>query len=301
MIKRHFIYTPTTGSKIFAATLQQPHVLAAFKMPNESIHVFGGFRLEYPESSRKWRDAARKFVKAVARGYGSNLKSIVAWDDKGSINIVVPFEFAYKLHRAMSVLYREVEGKYIDVEDGIDRNLIRLAAEGGDSFCLPQFDDNLNMTFHANITSDFNKERFHIFKPSGIEQRAKNRRAGIKPKYIDGKDLGLKVQNTKMPDGKWIATVYVDHRNYVAGEGLKAWEADDIHPEPETLFITTGKLRWYWDEYKPEGVLVYDQDFESEECTLYETIDAPYHNPMQIKQEAFDWYEAKQEAENTDD
>ena len=288
MIKRTFIYTPTTGSKIFAASLQEPHIIAAFKMQNQSVHVFGGFHLDYPESSRKWRQAARNFIEVATKSYESKLKSLIAWDDKGSINVILPVEFAFSFDKAMRDLYRATTGRFLEDQD----NLLRLAAIG-DLYCIPKFDEYGNMEFQPFTTRSEDHEKFHLYKPM-TSSSSKSKRKGKNPDaYVMGKDLGLKVQNTKMADGTWISTVYVDHRNYDGWSGMVSWE-EEQELQPEVLFRTTGKLEWI-NEPKPSDVHIYEQDASSEECELYEKIDAPYHDPMKIKQAAIAWYEAKQE------
>lgn len=82
-LKWHFVYAPRSGPRwIGEADPREDLKVPCVVWPNESAHVFGQ-KLSFDASY--WRPEARKAAGAIALRLGG-----VAWDDHGTVSLVLP-------------------------------------------------------------------------------------------------------------------------------------------------------------------------------------------------------------------
>ena len=119
----HFIYWPKSGGRVFA---QNPtDEVGVVEWYNGCRHVVGGVLLEYATAQpcMWWRDTARRIAGQIVALAGG-----VAWDEQGTIMLIVPCSAAAKADQVMKSV-REVSVGVAPAEE-MRANAMRLLAAG---------------------------------------------------------------------------------------------------------------------------------------------------------------------------
>jgi hypothetical protein len=132
-----FVYAPRSGDRVIAARPADDGLPAIIAWPgNGSRHVIGGVHLAYEASAprRHWRDAARRMASIIVDQVGG-----VAWDDRGTIHLVVPRASAGTTDRWMRATRAAALGDHPVAErlDWPDLNAVSLALAGAGSVYVP--------------------------------------------------------------------------------------------------------------------------------------------------------------------
>ena len=120
-----FVYRPTTGDRVFAELPSEWIKIVTWR--NGCRHVIGGTHLVFDAAMPRqyWRDIARRLAAAIVTA-----KSGVAWDERGTINLIVPVHEAFRAHELMCVeAAKNVRGRVIT-----DANVAALVASGAAEF-----------------------------------------------------------------------------------------------------------------------------------------------------------------------
>lgn len=91
-----FIYTPRTGDRVVAC--RPINGVVVIEWTNRCRHVVGGVELSYDaaEPKRWWRNVACTMAEAIVQATGG-----IAWDDRGTINLIVPDGLAFEADQRM--------------------------------------------------------------------------------------------------------------------------------------------------------------------------------------------------------
>jgi hypothetical protein len=109
MMTSCFIYRPVNRDRVFAAVSGANGPLIV-TWANGCRHVLGGAHLSYTASLPRqyWRDEARAVATAIVEALGAAGQSAIAWDDRGTIHLVVPVAAAWRAHGLMEATRGEV-------------------------------------------------------------------------------------------------------------------------------------------------------------------------------------------------
>lgn len=136
-----FIYRPRSGDRVVAE--QPDDRIVVVRWFNGCRHVVGGVRLEYHAANpgEWWRDVACRAAGDIVQATGG-----LAWDDRGTVCLVVPAEYirqADEVMRAIGGLFRPSMGNLGRAYRRGAANV--LMAEGGPElrFGYPGPSDNL--------------------------------------------------------------------------------------------------------------------------------------------------------------
>lgn len=120
-----FIYRPTTGDRVFSEFSSE--WIKIIKWKNGCRHVIGGTHLVFDAamSRQYWRGIARRLAAAIVAA-----KSGVAWDERGTINLIVPVHEAFRAHELMcTAASTHVRGRVTT-----DANVAALVSSGAAAF-----------------------------------------------------------------------------------------------------------------------------------------------------------------------
>ena len=120
-----FVYRPTTGDRVFAELPSE--WIKIVKWRNGCRHVIGGTHLVFDAamSRQYWRGIARRLAAAIVTS-----KSGVAWDEQGTINLIVPVHEAFRAHELMCV----EAAKHVRGRVTTDANVAALVSSGAAAF-----------------------------------------------------------------------------------------------------------------------------------------------------------------------
>lgn len=121
-----FVYCPRSGDRVFAEKILSQEVQVV-KWPNNSRHIVGGVALSYCASvpGQYWRGQARTAAQSLISAGGG-----VAWDEQGSINLVVPLSLAYQADQVMRAARGAATGQAVVFEDENRANEARMLLSG---------------------------------------------------------------------------------------------------------------------------------------------------------------------------
>lgn len=126
-----FVYCPTSGDRVFTESLT-PYVFVV-RYPNGCRHVAGGCHLQYWTAGpgNYWRSEAVGMASALVTAFRGG----IAWDERGTIHVVVPTQDG---KRADNMMLAAARAAYTSVSrEDIEVNLASMVAAGwGVSFAL---------------------------------------------------------------------------------------------------------------------------------------------------------------------
>lgn len=99
-----FVYRPKSGSRVICINESKAcNFIRTVEYVNGSHLVIGGVKLEFlaAQPGQHWRSAARKTAEMIISSYGG-----IAWDDRGSICLVVPRRAAKAVVMTMATVRR---------------------------------------------------------------------------------------------------------------------------------------------------------------------------------------------------
>ncbi len=120
-----FIYRPLSGDRVFAELSSEWIKIVRWR--NGCRHVIGGTHLVFDAamSRQYWRGIARRLAAAIVAA-----KSGVAWDERGTINLIVPVHEAFRAHELMCVEASKHQRGRVTT----DANVAALVSSGAAAF-----------------------------------------------------------------------------------------------------------------------------------------------------------------------